>query len=259
MADVFALFVFALVQGIAEWLPISSSGHLIIAEHLLNYQGGLLLEVTLHFGTLMAVFVYFGREITDIFQDLVFGRWKSERAQLAFKVALATIPGAIVGYSIKDYFESVFSSLQVVALGLAITSVLLVIASFQWTNTKSLSWGSALLIGCAQAVAIVPGISRSGATVAAGLLLGMKEKDSLKFSFLMSIPIIFGANVATLGFSTEPLSPSLLWTVLLCFVVALVAIHVLYKHVLTSRKNLRWFAAYCFFLALGIGLYLLLS
>lgn len=255
MNELIAVLILAIVQGVTEWLPVSSQGHLVIAEYLLGYSGGLLLEVTLHFGTLMAVFVYFGREITEMLEDILRLKWKTEKARFFWLVILATIPGVIFGFLIRDYFEQIFSGFVILALSFAITGATLMIASFQLTSRKELNWKIALVIGCAQAIAIVPAISRSGATIAAALLLGLKEKDALKFSFIMSIPIIIGANVLTLGFGSEPLPQVFLWATLFCFVVALGAIHILYKYVLTSRKNLRWFAAYCFALAVVIMLF----
>lgn len=250
MNEFVSVMILALVQGITEWLPISSQGHLVLAEYFLGYSGGLLLEVTLHFGTLMAIFVYFGREITDMLEDILRLKWTSERARFFWLVMLSAIPGALFGYFIKDYFEQLFSGFAVLGLSFAITAITLLIASFHWGSNKPLDWKSALLIGCAQAIAIVPAISRSGVTVAAALLLGLREKEALKFSFIMSIPVIIGANILTLGFDNEPLPRLFLWATLFCFVVALFAVHLLYKHVLTSRKNLRWFALYCFLLAL---------
>lgn len=257
MDNVIAVFILAFIQGVAEWLPISSQGHLVLAEHLLGYSGGLLLEVTLHFGTLMAVFVYFGKEITDMLEDIFRLRWNTERARFFWLVLLATLPGVIFGFLIKDYFEQIFSGFFILALSFAITSVTLLIASFRWTSQKELNWKIALLVGCAQALAIVPAISRSGMTIAGGLLLGLREKDALKFSFIMSIPIIIGANVLTFGLNTEPLPRIFLWATLFCFAVALSVIHLLYKYVLSRRKNLVWFAAYCFLLALVIFGYLI--
>jgi len=118
-------------------------------------------------------------------------------------------------------------------------------------------YGKAMLVGLSQIFALFPGISRSGSTIGTGLLLGLDEKRAVKFSFLMSIPVIFGANILAIGNSTLP--PSLIWATLVSFFVGLLAIHLLYKFVLTSRKNLRWFAGYALLLAAGLGTWLLVS
>lgn len=257
MNELIGKFILAFIQGVTEWLPVSSSGHLVLAEKVFGITGGLNLEVALHFGTLMAIFVYFGREITDIIQDILYGRWKSHNARLGFYILIATVPAAIVGYLVKDIFDSAFSNFYVLGFGFAITGALLLISSFRWGRDKGLNWKSALIIGIAQAFAIVPAISRAGATTATGLLVGMKEQEAMKFSFLMSIPVIFGANLLLFGFDSRPLSPDLIWATLLCFFVALGVLHVLYRYVLKDRKNLRWFAGYCFALAIAIWTYII--
>jgi undecaprenyl-diphosphatase len=119
-----------------------------------------------------------------------------------------------------------------------------------------LGFGKSFLIGVAQAFSIIPGISRSGATIASGVLLGLDEKKAMKFAFLMSIPIVFGANILAIGNKTLP--SELIWASLVSFVVGLLTIHVMFKHVLVSRKNFKWFGIYCILLALALGGYLIL-
>jgi undecaprenyl-diphosphatase len=215
-------------------------------------------DVALHFGTLMAVFVYFGKDIIDILEDFLKLRTKTRNFRLGMMLIVATIPAAVVGYLFKKYFEAAFGSIGIVAMGFAITALVLFIASLDLKKlNKSLqNFGflGALLIGCAQAVAIFPGISRSGSTIASGLLLGLKEKEAIKFSFLLSIPAIFGAAILEIG--NNKLPSELIWATLLSFVVALGAIYFMLKFVATSRKNLRWFALYCLLLALAIGAWL---
>ncbi len=246
----------AIIQGITEWLPVSSSGHLIIAEKILNYHSDLTFNVALHFGTLMSVFVYFGKEITDIFQDLLKFKFHTEDGKLGILLIIATIPAAIIGLLFKDIFESIYTNLSIVALGFGITGLVLIIASlnFKIRNNK-LNIKNALIIGFSQILSIFPGISRSGTTISAGILSGLNEKTALKFSFLMSIPIIFGANIITIGNQTLP--PELIWATLVSFIIGLLFLHLMYKHILTSRKNLKWFGIYALLLSIAIGLFLL--
>ena len=274
--ELFSALILAIVQGITEWLPISSSGHLVLFESLLNYNGGLAFGVALHFGTLMAVFVYFGRDITEIIKDVFTGRWNTEYGKMGVLIAVASIPAAIVGFLVKDVFESVLSNLGIVALGFGITGLFLFIASLDLTHPpnpkktklisksnsvidnnemRKLGYGKAFLVGIAQALSIVPGISRSGATISSGVLLGLGEKSAMKFAFLMSIPIIFGANIISIG--NETLPSELIWATLVSFIVGLLFIHLVFKYLLVKRKNFRWFAVYCLLLAAGIGIYLL--
>jgi undecaprenyl-diphosphatase len=118
-----------------------------------------------------------------------------------------------------------------------------------------MGYWKALLIGCAQAIAIFPGISRSGSTISAGLLAGLTEKDAVKFSFLLAAPAIFGASILEIGNNVLP--REMIWATLAAFVVGLLTIHIMLKLIVKNRKNLRWFALYCLLLALGIGVYLL--
>ncbi len=259
MNEFISALIMAVVQGLTEWLPVSSSGHLVVFHNILNYEVDLMFDVALHFGTLMAVFVYFGKDIIDIIEDFLKFRTKSDNFKLGLLLIVATIPAAIIGYFFESFFEAAFSSLGIVALGFAITSLALFIASLdirKLTKKKEeLGFFGALIVGCSQAIAIFPGISRSGSTISSGLLLGLKEKEAIKFSFLMAIPVIFGASILEIG--NNKLPPSLIWATLAAFAVGLLTIHLMLKFVLTSRKNLRWFAVYCLLLALGIGIFLL--
>ncbi len=248
--------VLAVLQGIAEWIPVSSSGHLILFEKILGFEGGLLFIVALHFGTLMSVFVYFGKDITDIMQDFFRGKWKTENGRLGVYIIIATIPAVVVGFFIKDFIEAISGNLFLLAFGFGITGLLLIISSLDLNNGKGeLTARNSFLIGCAQVISLFRGISRSGSTISSGVLLGLDIKKAVRFSFLMSIPVIFGANILELG--SNKLTPDYIWPTLLSFVIGLIAIHILYKYMLTSKRNLRWFGLYALVLALSIGVYLL--
>jgi undecaprenyl-diphosphatase len=293
-SDLISALILAVVQGITEWFPISSSGHLVLFESLLGFSGGLEFEVALHFGTLMAVFVYFGREITDILRDFFSGKWKTENGRMAWFLIIGSLPAGIIGFLIKDMFEA-FSGLRMVALGFGVTGLLLIIVSINNVRNKSddrgygkddydnnikinngrakpgigdqgrgiwnkemsrLSIGKAFVVGIAQAFAIIPGVSRSGSTISTGVLLGLSEKNAMKFAFLLSIPVIIGANIIAIGNQTLP--GELIWATLVAFVVGLLSIHVVFKYVLNNRKNFRWFGVYCLVLALGLGVWVFL-
>ena len=253
MSELISAIIFAIVQGITEWLPISSSGHLILAEKILNYNVNLTFNVALHFGTLMSVFVYFGREITDIFQDLLKFKFHTEEGKLGIYLIIATIPAGIIGLLFRKVFESIFISPTILALGFGITSLILIITSldFKIIETK-LNKKSALIIGLSQVLSMFSGISRSGTTMSTGMLLGLKEKTAIKFSFLMSIPIIFGANILVIG--NQKLPPELIWAALVSFIIGLAILHLIYKHIITSRRNLRWFGIYALALSITLGI-----
>lgn len=252
ITEFWSAILIAIVQGLTEWLPVSSSGHLVLIEKLLGFFGGLDFDIALHFGTLMAVFVYFGKDIVEIVREVLSRRWSSENGRLGLLVVVATIPAALMGYFFRAVFESVFQSLGFVAMGFAVSGLFLLIASFKFEKRRKFGYGKAFVVGIAQIFSLFPGISRSGSTFGTGLLLGLNEKNALRFSFLMSIPIIFGANIVSIGNKTLP--TSLVWATLVSFVVGLITIHVLYKIILDDRKNLRWFGIYALVVALILAL-----
>jgi undecaprenyl-diphosphatase len=248
MNDLISLLILAVVQGITEWLPVSSSGHLVLLSSLLHFESSLVFDVALHFGTLMAVFVYFGKEITDIMRDLFHFKFKTSNGRLGLLILIATIPAGFFGYFFKSYVESAFGNLKLVSIGFFITGLVLLIASIDFKkNKKNLSFKEAFLVGLAQSVALFPGISRSGATISTGLILGLNEKDAIKFSFLMFIPVTIGATILTIGNNILP--KDLIWATLVSFVVGLTTIHALYTKILKDKKNLKWLAIYVFIIA----------
>ena len=255
--ELVSAIILAVIQGAIEWFPVSSSGHLVIFEKILGYSGGLVFEVALHFGTLMAVFVYFGKDITEIIKDLLSLRLNTEHGKMGLLLIVATIPAAVVGFLVIKLFETVFASLSIIAIGWGITGLFLFLASLDFNkknkidNIKKLKYSNAFLIGMAQMVAIVPGISRSGATIGSGVLFGLSEKAAMKFSYILSIPVILGANILAIG--NQRLPTELIWATLVSFAFGLVFIHVAFNYVLIKKKNFRWFAAYCLLLALGTG------
>jgi len=250
--------IIAIVQGLSEWFPISSSGHIVLFENLLNYNGGLVFNVALHFGTLLAVIVYFYKDLGKIISDFFTGRFdekKGEQGKIVFLLIIATIPAAIAGLFFKQYFTFV-SSLGIVTLSFSVTGIFLLIASFSKNRHKGkeISYLVAFIIGLSQVFALFPGISRSGVTICSGLLLGLKEKQAMKFSFLMSIPIILGANL--LEFK-HVFQVSMILPILVSFIVGLIAIHLLYTRILTNKRNLGYFALYVLVLAVILALFLL--
>ena len=192
-----------ILQGATEFLPVSSSGHLVIFPHLLGWpEPGLTFDTLLHLGTLAAVVFYFRRELWQ----LAVAVWDSLRrrsldtaeARLAWFLVLATIPGALLGFLFEDQVEQLFGMPRTVAIFLLVTAALLALSellSRRNRGLETLTWRDALLIGLAQAAAILPGLSRSGATIAAGLLLGYRREESTRFSFLLAIPIVLGGGL----------------------------------------------------------------
>lgn len=202
MNVVYAILL-GVLQGATEFLPVSSSGHLILAEHYLGFsQGGLVFDVALHLGTLLAILVYFRKDFLLMATALWPGRAVNEEAifhrRLFYFLCLATIPGAIFGALLEKSAETLFRSPALVAATLGGVGLLLLWAERAGRrdrDIRAISLADALLIGLSQALAVVPGVSRSGITMTASLFRGLNREASARFSFLMSAPIIFGAGV----------------------------------------------------------------
>lgn len=192
-----------ILQGATEFLPVSSSGHLVIFPHLLGWpEPGLAFDTLLHLGTLAAVVFYFRRELWQlavaVWDSLRRRKLDTAEARLAWFLVLATIPGALLGFLFEDQVEQLFGMPRTVAIFLLVTAALLALSellSRRSRGLETLTWRDALIIGLAQAAAILPGLSRSGATIAAGLLLGYRREESTRFSFLLAIPIVLGGGL----------------------------------------------------------------
>jgi len=195
-----------ILQGATEFIPVSSSGHLVLLPWLLDWpEPGLAFDAIVHWGTVLAVLAIFWR---DLYRLLVAGL-KSLRtrslagpdARVAWWIVIGTIPAVIIGYLFQDFFEVLFGTPVAAAGFLLVTGVVLSLSErlgARVREAEEMSWLDALLVGLAQAAAIAPGISRSGATIAAGLFLGVKRASAARYSFLLSVPAILGAGVLSL-------------------------------------------------------------
>lgn len=195
--DWLQVVILALVQGITEFLPVSSSAHLILVPVLTDWQDqGLAFDVALHLGSLLAVVLYFRRDLMAMtvswFRSLA-TRQPDSDARLAWAVLLGTIPVGLAGLAFKDTIETVLRSPLYLAAGLIVFGVLLAWADLRHRGNRTehqMTWKDVLVIGCAQAVALFPGTSRSGITITAALFMGMNREAASRFSFLLSIPVI---------------------------------------------------------------------
>ncbi len=199
--DYLHTIVLGIVQGLGEFLPISSSAHLIVVPWLAGWQDhGLALDVALHIGTLFSVLLYYRETWLRLFRSVLS---KSEELKpdrkLFQQLVVATIPGVIIGLAGKDYAETIFRSPLLIAGTLSVMGVVLWLADQYWSKKtreiSSITWKDCVLVGISQGFAIVPGFSRSGTTITAGLILGFRREEAAKFSFLLSAPIIAGAAV----------------------------------------------------------------
>ena len=187
--------ILGIIQGLTEFLPISSSGHLVLAQSLLNIdQPGNEFEILVHIGTLFSVLIVFRNDIINLLTSL-----QSKKSQkFIILIIIGTIPAIFIGLGLKDILESFFDDLAIVSIALIFTGLILC-STFLINNKKNNEHTilTSIFIGCAQAIAIIPGISRSGMTISVALLLGISPKEATKFSFLLAIPAIGGAGILT--------------------------------------------------------------
>ena len=194
--ETFQIIILALIQGLTEFLPISSSAHLILVPHLTGWQDqGLAFDVAVHVGTLTAVVIYFRHEIRNMFFAWIasLGGQHSEDSKLAWSVLIGTIPVGLAGLLFKDIIAEHLRSPSVIATTTIVFGLLLWYAAARDKGRRSeysISWKDVLVIGCAQAIALIPGTSRSGITITAGMLMQLSPQASARFSFLLSIPVI---------------------------------------------------------------------
>ena len=186
--------ILGIVQGLTEFLPISSSGHLVLGQAILGIeQPGNEFEILVHLGTLASVLVVFFDDIKSLLSSM-----RSKRTQtFILFLLIGTLPVIIVGLGFKDLFETLFEDVMAVGAALLFTGAVLVGSSYATESNKDHSFFTSILIGCAQAIAIIPGISRSGMTISCALFMGLTPKEAARFSFLLAIPAIGGAGLLT--------------------------------------------------------------
>ena len=259
--DIFKSLLIGMIQGLTEFLPVSSSGHIVIAEHILSLESpGLLYEVILHFGTLLSVLVVFRKEIYSICSSLFNGIYavfkkkslpsgkENPDFNLGIYIILGSIPSGIVGFFFRDVISVLFESPLFVSFSLIFTGIILFFTRYARERKKELSLLSAIIIGCAQIIAIIPGVSRSGITISAGIFLGISRERAVKFSFFLSMPVIFGATLLEMIDSFVFNNPEInLFSLFIGFISAFVfgyfAIRILLKTVISGKFYI--FSYYC--------------
>lgn len=262
--EYFISFLLGLLQGITEFLPISSSGHLVFAEALLGFSPGqgITFEVVIHFGTLCSILVFYREKLAKIINswgdllkaDSYREQYKQDsNLKLTAFVLLSMIPAGIVGLLFEKEIEQIFMNPEIVSWTFLITAVILMLTYLRKTFPNHLNFKNTFLVGIAQAIAITPGISRSGSTISTALYLGVKRKEAADFSFLMVIPVIAGAMLLELGeIISTGLTPSLLIHLTIGFITAFVSGYFALKFLIKvlKSKGIWPFGWYC--LALGV-------
>jgi undecaprenyl-diphosphatase len=266
--------VLGIVQGLTEFLPVSSSGHLVLGQAFFGVDADVLtFDIAVHFGTLMAVFIVFRYRIVELLAGIMrdiraIGGGErrpgavlreSREIRYALAIIIGTVPAVIVGFTIKDIIGGMFLAVTPVLWALAFTGMLLLATFAAGNGSRRIGLRSGLMIGIAQALAVVPGISRSGMTIATALFVGIDREEAGEFSFMLAIPAVLGASlletldlVGEGGFGSVAPGPVLAGTVA-AFCAGWVSLAVLMRVV--RRGKLGWFGFYCLAVA-GIGLIL---
>lgn len=240
--------ILGIVQGFTEFLPVSSSGHLAILENILGMSEPMTLAVFLHFGTFIAIIVFFLRPL----RALVKGIFSGDRQSMIYvgKIILGTIPIVIAGILFRSWVAEAFNNIKVVAILLGITGIGVLLTGMVAKREKQVTTSSAILIGIGQMLAILPGISRSGMTIAAGMYLGTDPDKAFRFSFLLSIPAVLGANLFELRNLTGITNlPELLVGMLCSFASGILALTILRR---TVYRKFHFFGIYCLIISVAL-------
>ena len=254
MVTLIEVFILAVIQGLTEWLPVSSSGHLVITQKVLGLNPPLIFDVMLHVGTLIVVLTVFRKDILNITKALVKRDFKTHEGKLALFIAVGSVPIAVIGFVFYDVFESLFSNLPAVGLALLITGCVLFFSEKRVGN-KKMGILDSLLIGLTQAVAIIPGISRSGVTVSTGLLRKIDKTTAFRYSFVLSVPAVIGATLieskelVTGNVDMLPLGLG----AIISMIVGYASLKLLQKIIMNQKLHL--FAYYCWSVGIAIILF----
>ena len=269
--DILSIIVLGIVQGIAEFLPISSSAHLIIFRDIfgfgadMSHNMALSFDIALHLGTLLAIAVFFFKDFINMITKGLTKGTKDQEGKIFWYLIAATIPAAIAGIFFEDIIENIIrGNLYVIAAALAIMGVIIYLADKYGKSkkeVKDMTLKDAILIGCSQAFALIPGFSRSGTTIATARALGIERENAAKFSFYLSAPVVCGAVVLELldsatwaVIAAEPLT--FILGILISFIIGLICIKYLLKYL--QKHNFKVFMIYRIIIAIIVLLSILL-
>lgn len=244
--------ILGIIQGLTEFLPVSSSGHLELAKFILGDtslpEESLLMTVVLHGATAISTLVVFRKDVAEIFQGLFQFKW-NEQSIFSLKVVISMIPAGLAGIFLNEQIEALFGGrLLLVGSMLIVTAILLLLADRAKTTEKGVGYWDSIIIGISQAIAIIPGISRSGATISTSVLLGIDRSKAARFSFLMVVPLILGAMAKDLMSGEVSYESSQIIPLTVGFVAAFITgiLACTWMIALVKRAKLSWFAFYCF-------------
>jgi undecaprenyl-diphosphatase len=252
--DLLQTIILGFIQGLTEWLPISSTGHLRLTEHFFSLKVPLLFDVMLHVGTLIVTLFFFRKDIKNILGALAKGDFKTKNGKLIPLIIVGTLPTALVGVIFSNAIEAFFSDLLPIAAAFVICGIVLYSSKIGNESKTSIGYLEALAIGTAQGIALIPGLSRSGLTIAVALLLGIKREKAFRFSFLLSVPAIIGALGLTFYTQHDALAlAGVEWTeifagIIVSMIIGYFALKLLKK--IVADKKFYLFAFYCWLLSI---------
>lgn len=250
--DILQAVFLGIVQGITEWLPISSSGHLALLQNYLGMDVPVSFDVFIHVGTLLAVSIYFRGRINEIIRSVANLDFGSEPGKEFIYMVIAMIPTALIGFALKDFFESMFQNNAYLGLEFILNGFILYSATLVSPGKKELNEKSSFVVGIAQGLAVSPAVSRSGFTISAGLLQGIDPKKAARFSFLLSIPAILGASFFELKDSGIDLASETFLPYMAGAAVAAVVGYLSIKFLLKviEERKFVYFAYYCWLIGI---------
>ncbi len=255
MSELIKSIILGIIQGLTEFLPVSSSGHLELAKYFLGTKfvgtESLTMSVILHIATALSTVFVFRKEIWELIRGIFTKSWNEDK-EFAIKIVISMIPAGLIGYFLEGQLEKLFKGKVVfVAFMLFVTGVLLLVSDFVKDRNRDVNYKDSFIIGIAQAIALLPGISRSGSTISTSLLLGIKKEKAAFFSFIMVLPLIFGKMAKDIMdgiyIHTDISSSSMFAGGISAFIVGVIACN--WMVVLVKKSKLRYFAYYCFVIA----------
>ncbi|SNR14301.1 undecaprenyl-diphosphate phosphatase [Tenacibaculum jejuense] len=249
--DILEAIILGIIQGLTEFLPVSSSGHLELVKAILGDNSvpkeSLTFTVVLHFATALSTLVIFRKEVAQIFKGLFQFKW-NEESQFSAKIVISMIPAVIIGLLFEEQLETFFSkNILLIGFMLLVTAILLLLADKAKNTEKNVSFSNSLVIGISQAIAMLPGISRSGATISTSVLLGIDRTKAARFSFLMVVPLIFGKIAkdilgGDINFQSSEIVP-ISAGFIAAFITGLLACQ--WMIALVKKSKLSYFSIYC--------------
>ena len=268
--EILKVIILGIVQGLTEFLPVSSSGHLVLAAEFLNFhEEGATFEVFVHLGTFFSVIIYFRKDIFRMIQAPVLFLMSSKRHNdvneylyLDLYIIIGTIPAAVIGLLLKSEIEAAFSNIYLVLIMLVVTGTILLFSKFIKTRDRVLSPSKSFIIGIAQSLAILPGISRSGSTIVTGLFLGLTRENAARFSFLLALPAILGASlIKTIDILSAEQFHFPVFHLFLGTLSAFISgyFSIIWLLDIVKKGRLEWFAYYCYAIVTLSIIFMLIS